>query len=699
MYSLKKFSFFILASVLLGLISAVSAHSASVIVECKVDLDMVLDKSGSMRDKIDGITKLDLLKSSSTSFVNKILDDSNPDLDNLVGLTIFNSVAQNRNDLTSDPAAINNNILSISASGATNYKDSIKLGVDKLTLQGRVSVQNYLIFLSDGEPTVPDSSHTSTGGTSDPEDIASAIEAANYAAANNIPILTIGFGKPADLNEDLMIDIADITGGEYYYADSAHDLDQVFEYILEEVCTYEYEPHCGDGTLDYGEECDDGNDNNFDECRNDCTLPYCGDDITDPGEDCDGDCETVCIDCDPCTADSWSDCTCVFTDVGQVDGDSCCHAGDENYQDSDCPSVCGNGHTEEGEECDDGNDNNFDECRNDCTLPYCGDGIIEPGEECEIAGDYAGWGTYGHQYICEEDNTYYECIECLYEHVNECEYYCSADLECDGLAPNTEFESCDYGCDYLQDYCDENCELADDNCESDYSGCTADAECDEEDPLDPVNPFCTYQCDYKPPVCGNGVVEGDEECDDGNNYNGDGCDEDCNIEYEPSYCGDGILDEGEECDDGNNNNFDECRNNCKLPYCGDGICDYNENEISCPEDCYTPKDTGKGELLISTFIPEPECVAPGSELLVYVSVKNEGSKKIKDAEIILTSLDLPVKAYSGKFSIEKNSPVSRILFFDIPKNTEPGIYYLRLAVESPTDTTAKYRIFEVSEFC
>ena len=38
--------------------------------------------------------------------------------------------------------------------------------------------------------------------------------------------------------------------------------------------------------------------------------------------------------------------------------------------------------------------------------------------------------------------------------------------------------------------------------------------------------------------CGNGVVDGEEECDDGNLQNGDGCSQDCRREV----CGYGILD-------------------------------------------------------------------------------------------------------------------------------------------------------------
>ncbi len=43
---------------------------------------------------------------------------------------------------------------------------------------------------------------------------------------------------------------------------------------------------CGDGTLQGGEECDDGNDVDADGCESDCTLPRCGNGIVDPGEVC-----------------------------------------------------------------------------------------------------------------------------------------------------------------------------------------------------------------------------------------------------------------------------------------------------------------------------------------------------------------------------------------------------------------------------
>lgn len=70
------------------------------------------------------------------------------------------------------------------------------------------------------------------------------------------------------------------------------------------------------------------------------------------------------------------------------------------------------------------------------------------------------------------------------------------------------------------------------------------------------------------PGCGNGIVEGIEECDDGNFDDSDQCDSLCRIRQ----CGNSIVDRGEECDDGNLFDNDLCTNSCLLnSICGDGI--------------------------------------------------------------------------------------------------------------------------------
>jgi len=69
------------------------------------------------------------------------------------------------------------------------------------------------------------------------------------------------------------------------------------------------------------------------------------------------------------------------------------------------------------------------------------------------------------------------------------------------------------------------------------------------------------------PYCGDGVVDANEQCDDGNAVDGDGCSATCTIE---SYCGDGTLDPGEQCDDGNTANGDGCSAICTTETGGEG---------------------------------------------------------------------------------------------------------------------------------
>ena len=69
-------------------------------------------------------------------------------------------------------------------------------------------------------------------------------------------------------------------------------------------------------------------------------------------------------------------------------------------------------------------------------------------------------------------------------------------------------------------------------------------------------------------TCGNGIVEvPGEECDDGNVVDTDGCTSTCHV----AVCGDGIVREGvEDCDDGNTDNTDACAQ-CHVATCGDGF--------------------------------------------------------------------------------------------------------------------------------
>lgn len=68
---------------------------------------------------------------------------------------------------------------------------------------------------------------------------------------------------------------------------------------------------------------------------------------------------------------------------------------------------------------------------------------------------------------------------------------------------------------------------------------------------------------YRPLNCGNGIIGGVEECDDGNSNDNDACTNLCLN----AICGDGILNselEAEQCDDGNTIEGDGCSSTCEI---------------------------------------------------------------------------------------------------------------------------------------
>ena len=92
-------------------------------------------------------------------------------------------------------------------------------------------------------------------------------------------------------------------------------------------------------------------------------------------------------------------------------------------------------------------------------------------------------------------------------------------------------------------------------------------------------------------VCGNGVVEGLEQCDDGNVLPFDDCSPTCTNQPQcvtangtrracNAICGDGITFPTEKCDDGKNTgDYGTCNPDCTLaPHCGDHVVQADKKE-------------------------------------------------------------------------------------------------------------------------
>ncbi len=79
-------------------------------------------------------------------------------------------------------------------------------------------------------------------------------------------------------------------------------------------------------------------------------------------------------------------------------------------------------------------------------------------------------------------------------------------------------------------------------------------------------------------ICGDGIVQAGEVCDDGPD-NSDLTPDACRSDCRPAACGDKVVDTDEECDDGEANSdrlANACRTDCRAPRCGDGVTDADE---------------------------------------------------------------------------------------------------------------------------
>jgi cysteine-rich repeat protein len=114
------------------------------------------------------------------------------------------------------------------------------------------------------------------------------------------------------------------------------------------------------------------------------------------------------------------------------------------------------------------------------------------------------------------------------------------------------------------------------------------------------------------PVCGDGAVEGNEECDLGA-ANSDIAPDTCRTDCRNPRCGDSVIDQGrgEACDDGPGNSAtepDACRPDCQPAFCGDGVID-SDNGEAC-DDGNTAAGDGCGQYCQSELCGDGQ-VDPG----------------------------------------------------------------------------------------
>jgi fibro-slime domain-containing protein len=231
-------------------------------------------------------------------------------------------------------------------------------------------------------------------------------------------------------------------------------------------------------------------------------------------------------------------------------------------------AVCGDGVIEAGELCDDGNAASGDGCSSTCQ--------IEPGYTCMTPGQpcvplvLCGNGTIDGTEGCDDGNTVSGdgCSStCQIEPGWQCPVPGSSCTTICGDGMVVGHEQCDEGA--LNDGPADG--GAGDGGSGDAgatrSGCSAT--CTIEPGFACAPPPTTPRC--HPTVCGDGVKEGSEECDDHNLIPYDGCSPTCTLDPRcngaggcTGVCGDGLVFPGEQCDDGNTISGDGCSATCTI---------------------------------------------------------------------------------------------------------------------------------------
>jgi cysteine-rich repeat protein len=278
---------------------------------------------------------------------------------------------------------------------------------------------------------------------------------------------------------------------------------------------------CGDGLLNVGvEACDDGNDSQQDGCTPACVLNVCGDGLLNVGvEACDETTATATCD-DDCTAPK-----------------------------------CGDGvvNLAAGEACDDGNAVDTDTCTTQCQPAACGDGFVQAGEACDDGGLIPGDGC---DPTCKK-----EVIKCqnlatvvsvapgnravLCQRPGDLRAGLRAPVP-QGLAPvqRRRVQRAQHRLELLADQADPGVDPLPQGTGAGQYGFKTIMSVDHVD-------NCLYSSS-RPQCAGN------FGCDEKNNYA---------LCCAPlAKCGDGVLDPEEQCDDGNFSDSDECLRNCVKKY-------------------------------------------------------------------------------------------------------------------------------------
>ena len=184
------------------------------------DTVLIMDRSGSMSG-----SKIAAAKTAAKTFVDKASVNTN----NRIALVVYDDKSQLVLSFTSDFAAVKSKIDSISVGGGTCIVCGVNKANTEISTKGRAGIKKAAILLSDGRANYIEGKSASTS-TAEAATITSVQSGFN---TNKTTFFTIGLGS--SVSTSFLQQIADITGGKYYFSPTEAQLTTIYTDISQVI--------------------------------------------------------------------------------------------------------------------------------------------------------------------------------------------------------------------------------------------------------------------------------------------------------------------------------------------------------------------------------------------------------------------------------------------------------------------------------
>ncbi|EMA26974.1 von Willebrand factor, type A [Haloarcula marismortui ATCC 33799] len=234
----------------IGNITSVEADSE--IRRQPLDVMFVIDESGSMsRNDGDTTTRSEEAQAASKAFVadlNASRDRagviSYNDGDGIYRITDNNRYITSNFGTASAGTGLNETIEDIPARGGTETQNGVRKANNVFSMKSDESRNKVMVLLTDGVnndcqdwgDNTDNNDPFDCGGPS-PTDNELTVEYAKNAAGDDVTIYTIGYGDSSAIDQALLKRVATVSGGEFYRADDADELNDIFDEIRRSIAS------------------------------------------------------------------------------------------------------------------------------------------------------------------------------------------------------------------------------------------------------------------------------------------------------------------------------------------------------------------------------------------------------------------------------------------------------------------------------